>query len=790
MLTVHRPGRPGTLAALLTAMAASLFFAAPAKAAFVGDYALERFVLINTGTSDGTAALLNGGLSLALIGGNSGSGEPGSTELFIAASAAGMVQFRYVYSSRDEPGFDSGWYIWGDSVNFLADTDGQSGQVSFPVSAGQIFGWRVDSMDNTFEPGILTISDFAAPTAIPEPGALFLVLTGLGLVAIGRRRVWPDRKSKPRRESGKAPLWVAVLLAAGASTAIAQTQAFYAGTPVTGQLVLTRTVNPVQAAQALRAMGAAVYNPETVPKATKRLRPPALPAKLSIKGGTAMASATAVGTQSFPVVFASGGFGFLGLTHLDQRLANDGNQFSVEPPNQSVAAANGYVLEGVNNAIQVYDSSGAPLLPRVLSSNELFGVPAAINRTTNVHGVYPTDMRVFFDQTISRWFVLQRAQGYDVSGAPLNNSRLYLAVSQTANPVGTYNIYEMDTTNAQNPGCPCIADYPQIGADQYGFYISVNEFTTFSEGFVDAAIFAISKAALGAGVAAPAMHRFLIPYTTGYEFAIEPAKTPPGGAFFTASGGLQYFASTQASNPTFDSGVAVWAMYNTASLNSASPSPVLTRIVTPVLSYRFPGVATQRTGPLPYGSTLFPPGALAFLDGGDNRVQALTYAGGRLYTTFQTQATDDGGLSVVGGAYVVLSPTLRSGVLAAKVLDQRYLVAQGHHVLRPAVAVNAQGRGAVAFTLSGPDHFPSAAYLPVNGTSVGAAIQIAAAGAAPQDGFTGYPGGFGAGVARWGDYSTAVAGNDGMIWMVTQYIPNAPRTEFANWGTFVSRYLP
>src|SRR5436189_66027 len=43
--------------------------------------------------------------------------------------------------------------------------------------------------------------------------------------------------------------------------------------------------------------------------------------------------------------------GFIGLTHLDQRLyAGGGNQFSTEPPDQGLAVGNGFVLEGVNAA--------------------------------------------------------------------------------------------------------------------------------------------------------------------------------------------------------------------------------------------------------------------------------------------------------------------------------------------------------------------------------------------------------------------------------------------------------
>jgi len=564
-------------------------------------------------------------------------------------------------------------------------------------------------------------------------------------------------------------------------------QSFYTGTNVTGQLVLARTVNPIQQALKLRLLGGA-YATRELPKAPyKRLRP-AL--QVGRTAAPAMAGALAMPVmQSLPVTFAPGIFGFNALSHLDQRLANGGNQFSVEPPNQSVAVGNGFVLEGVNNAIQVYNASGAPLLAAPLSSNELFGVPAAINRTLDTYGVFPTDMRVFFDQTINRWFVLQRAQDFDIFGNPLNSSRIYMAVSQTGNPTGIYNLYEMNTTNAQRPGCPCVSDYPQIGADQYGFHISVNEFNTFSEQFVGAAILAVSKASLAVGASNPTMFRFQLPFTTGYEFAIQPATTPPGAGFFLANGGMEYFVSSIATFSS-DSKLSVWAMYNTATLGSANPAPILTRITVPSMNYVYPDVATQRPGPLPYGSTLIPPGALAYLDGGDMRILSLSYAGGRLYTTLATQVTDESGRRLVGGAYVILSPAFRAGVLAAQVLRQGYVMARNNHVLRPAVAVNPQGRGAVAFTLVGPDYYPSAAFVPINLSSTGPAIQIAGSGALPQDGFTGYPGGFAAGVARWGDYSTAVAASDGSIWMVGQYIPNAPRTEFANWGTFLWRYAP
>lgn len=589
---------------------------------------------------------------------------------------------------------------------------------------------------------------------------------------------------------------------------IAQNQTTYTGANITGQLTLVRTVDVLQAASrtttTLLASRPArlfeqhnAWNPEYAedpPRLLKRFRPSFSQDELDTPPWRSLAITTQplreIGTvMGLPVNANTTSFGFSGLTHADQRLANGGNQFNVEPPNPSIAVANGYILQGVNNAIQVYSTSGSPVLPKVLSTNELFGVPAAINRLTGVNGVFPTDMRVFHDQTINRWFVLQRAQDYDQFGNTLPSSHMYLAVSQTPNPAGVYNIYSIETTDAGRPGCPCVADYPQIGADQHGFYISTGEYNVFSEYFINAQIHAISKASLAAGAATPTTYRFTLPFTTGYEFSIQPATTPPGSQFFASNNGIEYLVSSFA-RAGEDSNLAIYAIHNTGSLATANPSLTLTQLIVPVISYTAPDVALQRPGALPYGSTFSPPGSLAFLDGGDPRVQALSYAGGRLYTSLATQLTDETGRRVVGGAFVILSPTFRNGLLAAPVLRQGYFAVKNNHLLRSGIAVNAQGRGVIAATLVGPDYYPSAVYLPLDLMTGPASVQLTGFGAGPQDGFTGYPGGFGAGVARWGDYTTAFVSADGAVWSTAEYIPNAVRTERANWGTYITRFVP
>lgn len=560
-----------------------------------------------------------------------------------------------------------------------------------------------------------------------------------------------------------------VLAASAALPLSAQT---YSGTPATGYFILSRTVDLQQLLKTQSIQF--VPGPEPTPKNPGKLLHPPI-----FQTFSALAYPVVHGlTVSQPL-----GSSFAGLNHADQRNAANGNQFSVEPPNPSVAMSNSKVLEGVNNAIQVYTTAGVPLLARPIATNELFGVTPAIDRGTGVNGVYPTDMRVFYDAGIDRWIVLQRSQDNDIFGNPLASSHMYMAVSKTNDPTAVYNVYIANSTDTGNGNCPCVADYPQIGADQYGFYIATNEFNSFSQFFVNASILAISKSDLQVGTVSPKAARFVIPFSSGYEFAIQPATTPPGASNFLASGGVEFFASSTGSFAN-GSAITVWAMSNTSSLLSATPAPVLSRATISTLPYYYPDAANQPEGPRPYGNSIGSP--LPFIDGGDIRTLSLSYAGGRLHLTLSTKVLDEAGNPLVGAAHVILSPSLRSGVLSAPVFRQGYLAITRNHLLRPSVAVNAQGRGAIAVTVVGPDYYPSAGYIPVDTAVPSSLIKIPGIGTLPEDGFTGYQGG----VARWGDYCSAMVASDGSVWMVAEYVGSPVRTDYANWQTLVMAVQP
>jgi hypothetical protein len=172
-----------------------LLLAAPAKAGLLGYYALGNWTLTNTPFTDGFVTSPDDGLSMIITGGNSGSGLPGTTDFFISALAAGIVRFDYSYSSLDvlPPGCDpvacddAGTLLNGVFTLRADDLQQRFGTAIFSVRQGDLFGFRVETADNSGEPGVLAISNFSAP--VPEPGNLPIVMVAtIAAIWAGRRK--------------------------------------------------------------------------------------------------------------------------------------------------------------------------------------------------------------------------------------------------------------------------------------------------------------------------------------------------------------------------------------------------------------------------------------------------------------------------------------------------------------------------------------------------------------------------------------------------------------------------
>ncbi len=496
---------------------------------------------------------------------------------------------------------------------------------------------------------------------------------------------------------------------------------------------------------------------------------------------------------------------FNGLNLFDQRFANNGNQFTVEPPDQGLCAGNGFVIESVNDVIKVFDTAGNALTGAV-DLNTFYGYPAAITRTANPlqFGPEVTDPSCYFDAQTQRFYhvVLTLDRATPTAQTLSGRNHLDVAVSNTSNPLGSWTIYRIDATNDGNNGTPnhhcaggfCLGDYPHIGADANGFYITTNEFNLFKPGFNGAQIYAMSKRALAAGGPVSVVLFNTADYLDADGapgFTVWPAQSA-AGQYDTDNGGTEFLLSSDAVFFGFDNRIRQWTLTNTSSLDG-TPALTLSFNFVPTIGYAPPPKSKQKVGDYPQGQTFSPPQPEPQrLDSNDSRIQQVFYANGKLWTALDTGVTFDGVHALAGIAYFVINPN------SGKATAQGYIAVPNNNVTYPAVAATGDGRGAVAFTLTGPDFYPSAAYASLDAVGGAGDVQLAAAGLGPWDGFTAYPGG--GGRSRWGDYGAAATdGNN--IWIASEYIGQTcnvaqyladktcggTRAPLGNWGTRISQ---
>ena len=494
---------------------------------------------------------------------------------------------------------------------------------------------------------------------------------------------------------------------------------------------------------------------------------------------------------------------FNGLNLYDQRFANGGNQFTVEPPDQGLCVGNGYVIESVNDVIRVYDTAGNALTGAV-DLNTFYGYPAAIDRHTspNKFGPEVTDPSCYFDTQTQRFYhVVLTLDRVGVSSSLSGRNHLDVAVSNSSNPLGSWTVYQIDATNDGNNGTPnhhcnkgfCLGDYPHIGADGTGFYITTNEFSLFGPGFYGSQIYAMSKRALASGGPVSVVLFNTADYLDADGlpgFTVWPAQSG-SGQYHPGNGGTEFLLSSDAVFFGEDNRLRLWSLTNTSSLDG-TPAVSLSFSFVPTIPYAVPPKSKQKAGDFPQGQLLHLPENQK-LDSNDSRMQQVYFANGKLWAALDSGITFDGVNALAGIAYFVINPDSRSA------MAQGYIGVPGNNVTYPAVAATKDGRGAVAFTLTGPDFYPSAAYASLDAVFGAGDVQLAAAGAGPWDGFAAYPSVFG-GRPRWGDYGAAAA--DGTsIWISSEYIGQTcnvaqysadqtcgqTRAPLGNWATRISQ---
>src|SRR5262249_32061458 len=137
-----------------------------------------------------------------------------------------------------------------------------------------------------------------------------------------------------------------------------------------------------------------------------------------------------------------------------------------------------------------------------------------------IFGPFVTDPSCLYDAATGRWFLVvltldslpRLVDGLqDFTGT----NHLDLAVSNTSDPLGAWTIYRLPVQDDGTAGTPdhrcspgnkvdpnrtnpkaCFGDYPHMGSDANGIYLTTNEYSFFGPEFHGAQIYALSKAQL------------------------------------------------------------------------------------------------------------------------------------------------------------------------------------------------------------------------------------------------------------------------------------------------------
>ena len=201
------------------------------------------------------------------------------------------------------------------------------------------------------------------------------------------------------------------------------------------------------------------------------------------------------------------------------------------PPDTTLGVSPTQIVQWVNTQLAVYDKSGVALLPAPGFVQGNF-VWQALGPGSLCKGFNRGDPLVQYDRLAQRWILSQFA-----FNASFSQNAQCIAVSQTSNAMGAYNLYEYNFGNV-------LPDYGKLGIWPDAYYITYNMFAN-GEVFAGGRACAYDRAAMIAGVSAPAQ----ICFNSTDRFSFLPSDLdgtslpPPGTPNFHISWNWAFLAA-------------------------------------------------------------------------------------------------------------------------------------------------------------------------------------------------------------------------------------------------------
>ncbi|RMG39295.1 MAG: hypothetical protein D6725_05435 [Planctomycetota bacterium] len=412
---------------------------------------------------------------------------------------------------------------------------------------------------------------------------------------------------------------------------------------------------------------------------------------------------------------------------------NAGGSSQVIPPDCGIAVSPTHVVVTTNAKLKFFDRTGAQT--GSFSWSSFFGGVRPSNTFTS-------DPKVLYDPDSGRFFVMIVA----IRGSDFKTWYL-VAVSDDANPSGTWAKYALDSTlNGQN-STNNWSDYPGFGVDSQTVLITANMFSRTTGAYRYVKIRILNK-------------QELINFAATLTWTdIWNVTDPDGGVAFTIQPAQHYGA-----NPfTFLADTNPSSKVTVFGIQDPLGSATLFKKSRNVGNYNQPPAAEQ-------------PGGSPRLDTIDNRTYNAVWRNNSIYFAHTVGASSQAAIQwyEVDTTDFPNSATLvQNGSIADPAANHFF----------PTIAVNASGTVAIGFCRSSTSEFASiyyAAHMPADPAGQVGPLTLIHAG-------TVHYSGEGGSVVRWGDYSgTVVDPDDQTFWHFNEY-PN-PNNNGAGWRVWVQHF--
>jgi hypothetical protein len=411
------------------------------------------------------------------------------------------------------------------------------------------------------------------------------------------------------------------------------------------------------------------------------------------------------------------------------------NAFSL-PPDSNGAVGPNHFVEFINGRLAVYSKTSGAVVKSL--TDITFWRQAGL---TFPAGWDVTDPRLVYDPTVQRWFAAE--VDFDPSGF-INTNRFLLAISASADPTGAWKAVAIPT----DPGANNFGDFPTLGLDANGVYLSANLFSA-SGNAVGSTLLSLPKA--GLLLSSPVITNrtwFGVLSLASRGYILQPAVCVDGSAagHVLATGGLGFDVNT--GNLVTNTTLVSCTIQNAAGPGSATLSSST--------SIAVPGY----TAPL----NPFQPDGSDNLDDGDSRFSAsVCRVGGVLFAVHGTEVNN---LAAIRWYRINAANNLvlESGTITNATLDLFY----------PSIAANTNGTIVIGFNGSSLSSYVSSYAVvgqTVNGLTTFGSPMLLKAGTASYQDTPGVDPSFY--TSRWGDYSaTSVDPSDPTTFWTIQMYPS------------------